>query len=334
MKALKTIGVVLAMLIVLVLVLGLIAPRTVATEKSIVINAPRATVFPYLQYHAQQQTWSPWNELDPNMTSEIVGTDGTVGSIYKWAGNKDVGVGEQEITAIVPDERVETHLRFKGQGEAEAFMALADAAGGTEMTWGFSTTTPYPMNVMNLFLDIAGMVGKDYEKGLNKLKTMIETNKKYRGHAIQVMDAPTKYFLALRETVTISEISARYQQNLPKVFAAAQQAGLEMTGMPCGLFFVWDEANGKTDMAHAVPIATKASVPGFDIVEIPAGRLLVIDYYGSYDGTAEAHYAMDEYLREHGQEAGEPVWEEYVTDPTTEPDTSKWLTRVYYPLKQ
>ena len=42
--------------------------------------------------------------------------------------------------------------------------------------------------------------------------------------------------------------------------------------------------------------------------------------------------AIEGYCKQHGLEAGVPAIEEYVTDPASEPDTSKWLTRIYYPL--
>ncbi len=333
MKALKIIGTVLVGLITLVLVLGLVAPKTVSTEQSIVINAPPNIVFPYLQYHAQQQTWSPWNELDPDMKHEIIGTDGTVGAIYKWAGNKEVGVGEQEITKIVPNELVETHLRFKGQGEADAYLALTEVAGGSKVAWGFSTTTPFPMNAMNLFFDIAGMVGKDYQKGLNKLKTMIETNKTYRGYTIQMMDMPVKHFFAFRETISMDDLSAGYAKHLPRVFEAAQKAGAEIVGMPTGLYFLWDEENRRTEIGYAAQVAAPLKVNGFELISVPAGKLLSIDYYGAYDDIGNAHYAMDEYVNANQLELLSPVWEEYVVDPQTEPDTSRWLTRVCYPVK-
>ncbi len=333
MKALKTIGIILAAIIALVLVLGLIAPRTVATEKSIVINAPREVIFPYLQYFVKQQTWSPWNERDPNMKTEIIGTDGTVGAINRWE-SKTEGTGEQEITSLVSNERLETHLRFRGQGEADAFLAAKDAEGGTEVTWGFSATTPYPLNFMNLFMDIAGMVGKDYDAGLNKLKVMMELLPKTdRDYDVKVMDSPAKYYIGLRKTVAMQDMQKTFAENLPKVFEAVQKAGIEMAGAPCGLYFSWDEANQSSDMAFAIPIKTKASVKGFETIEIPAGKILLIDYFGAYEGIGEAHFAMDDYIKEHNLQQLAPICEAYVTDPQTEPDTAKWLTKVYYPVQ-
>lgn len=335
MKALKIIGMMLAVVVVLFLLLGLIAPKQFDVTRSIVINAPRENVFSYLQSFEKQQSWSPWVERDPDMQSEIIGTDGTVGALNRWK-SKVEGNGEQEITAIVPNERVETKLRFEGMGESNASLALADVNVGTEVTWNMNGKMPFPWNVMGLFMNFNKMLGNDFQEGLTKLKTMIEsTPKTYRGYTVQEIDAPAQYFIGYREKISMNEMTSdRFGIYLPKVFAAVREAKLEPTGNPCGLFFMWDEANQNVDLAYAVPVKTKATVDGFSTIEVPAGKLLVIDYYGPYNGTGNAHYAMDDYVKEHNLTPGVPVWEQYITDPMNEPDTMKWLTKVYYPVSK
>jgi effector-binding domain-containing protein len=106
-----------------------------------------------------------------------------------------------------------------------------------------------------------------------------------------------------------------------------------MDGMPCGLYYVWDEAGKKTDMAFAIPVKTKAEIPGFLTIELPAGMVLTVDYYGPYEGVGAAHGAIDAYAKANGLKAGAPAVEQYVTDPETEPDPKKWLTKVTYPLE-
>jgi effector-binding domain-containing protein len=43
-----------------------------------------------------------------------------------------------------------------------------------------------------------------------------------------------------------------------------------------------------------------------------------------------AHTACLAWLKEHGKTARSAPFEEYVSDPATEKDPSKWLTKVYY----
>jgi effector-binding domain-containing protein len=88
------------------------------------------------------------------------------------------------------------------------------------------------------------------------------------------------------------------------------------------------------DMAAGIAFAGDlAEVPeGYEIIEA-GGKALHIEHYGAYDKVAEAHYAMDDYMKEKGLELNEIVVEEYVTDPTTVQDPSEILTNIYYFVK-
>jgi effector-binding domain-containing protein len=86
-------------------------------------------------------------------------------------------------------------------------------------------------------------------------------------------------------------------------------------------------------MAAAIPVSME--VEGNDEIEgrlIGGGQALQIDYYGPYDGVGPAHYALEDYSNENGVNLEGFAMEVYVTDPMEEADTSKWLTRIIYPI--
>jgi effector-binding domain-containing protein len=70
-------------------------------------------------------------------------------------------------------------------------------------------------------------------------------------------------------------------------------------------------------------------VAGYQSITL-GGKALKVDYYGDYAGSEQAHVAIMEYIDQNGLTAKEPVIELYITDPGMEPDTSKWLTTIYY----
>ncbi|MDH3698006.1 MAG: SRPBCC family protein [Flavobacteriaceae bacterium] len=158
-------------------VLGLIAPKSYDVSRSIDIDRPRSEVFNYVRSLQKQDEWSPWGKRDPNMKKQFEGTDCQVGAISKWQGNKEVGEGEQEITRIVDNERIESRLRFfkPWKSESDAYMKLSDNdSRGTNFTWGFSGKNKFPMSIMMLFMNMDKAVGKDFEEGLASLKEILE----------------------------------------------------------------------------------------------------------------------------------------------------------------
>jgi effector-binding domain-containing protein len=267
------------------------------------------------------------------MKTQLAGTDGTVGAVYSWEGNDDVGKGEQTITKIEQMKRVDVKLHFLEpfESEAHAYITLADDPNGVKVTWAFEGNTPRPWNVFGLFMNMEKAVGEDFSKGLAKLKALAE-KEAAAAPAYDIIETTVsaRTFLGMRKEVTFDQISSMFNDNLPKIFADVTKAGMQPEGAPVGLYFKWDPQAMKTDMAAAIPYSARKKVGSWQTFEVKGGKALVIDYYGAYEKTENAHYAMDTYIADKKYKALAPVMEEYITDPTTEPDTAKWLTRITY----
>ena len=168
---------ILGAIIFLLIILVLIAPKQYDIKRRIVINKPESEVFQYLKFIKNQDEWSPWKKKDPNMKQTFLGEDGQVGFISKWQGNKDVGMGEQEILSINENEYIKTKLRFlkPWKSESDAYLTIESLTSGiTTVTWGFSGKNQIPFNIFMLFFNMDKTVGKDFEEGLTSLKQILE----------------------------------------------------------------------------------------------------------------------------------------------------------------
>lgn len=167
----------IAGIIALLLIAALFVAKDFKAERNIVVNKPKAEVFAYLKSLKNQDEWSVWGKKDPNMKKDFVGTDGTVGCMSKWSGNDEVGVGEQEIKGITEGEKIDFELRFKKPFETTSAAYLATESvdsTSTKVTWGFSGSMPYPMNLMLLAMNMDKNIGKDFDEGLHNLKAILE----------------------------------------------------------------------------------------------------------------------------------------------------------------
>lgn len=172
MKTIKKILIILVVIIAIPLIAALFVKREFTSERKITINKPRQEVFDYIKYLKNQKNYDVWHKMDPNVKITTKGTDGAVGFVSAWDGEK-VGKGEQEITNIVEGERIDTKLRFKTPFESEASCYMLTEAIGAHQTvvkWGISGKSPYPFNLMSLFFDM----GNDFDEGLKGLKTVLE----------------------------------------------------------------------------------------------------------------------------------------------------------------
>ncbi|MCK0159880.1 SRPBCC family protein [Allomuricauda sp. F6463D] len=164
-------------LVLLLIILAIIAPKNYDVSRSIEIAKSKNVVFDYLKSLKNQDEWSPWGKRDPNMQKKFTGTDGEVGAINYWKGNKEVGEGEQEITKIIADERIESELRFLKpfKSTSNAYLSIKEVENNrTKVVWGFSGKNKFPMSIMMLFMNMDKAVGKDFEEGLASLKEILE----------------------------------------------------------------------------------------------------------------------------------------------------------------
>ena len=145
-------------------------------EKTITIHKSSGLVFEYLKITKNQDNFSVWNMADPNMKKTHTGTDGTVGYIYRWDSTmKNMGAGEQEITAIEEGKNIDYEVRFsrpmQNTGKIK-FIITGIGKESTSVSWIFDSPSKFPMS---LFAPIfRKMLGKDLEKGLINLKTILE----------------------------------------------------------------------------------------------------------------------------------------------------------------
>ena len=112
MNTLITILLVVASIIVLLLFLALFTNKRYSLKREIKIGKPLQEVFNFLRYLRNQEHFSKWVMMDPNMKKEFRGTDGSIGFVYAWDGNKEAGKGEQELKGISEGERIDVEVRF------------------------------------------------------------------------------------------------------------------------------------------------------------------------------------------------------------------------------
>ena len=336
MKALKIIGGIIAVVAAIWLVMCAMGPARFDSGASMEMDAPASFVYNTISDLNTWQEWGPWMAEDPNMTTTMGEKTKGLGASYSWESDK-MGGGNMEIVETVENKSMKTKLQFGGfDGFSFGDWAIEETDGKSNVSWGMKGDTDIPFLARG-FMTLQGDQTKFFEQGLSNIKEIVEKQaaeapKTYGGYTVNQLDMPTKNFVMHREKIAMADMAQFYGTHLSAIAGGVAKAGGEMDGMPYGIYYEWDEENKMTDMAAAIPVKTAMEMEGYTSLEVPAGKVLEIDYYGAYEGGGKAHYAMDEYMKANGVESS-LVMEEYVTDPSSEPDTSKWLTKIYYVVK-
>lgn len=178
MNILLTIVLIIVALVALLLIVALFSKKSYTVTREIIIRRPKQTVFNYIRFIKNQDNYNKWSMADPGAIKTYTGTDGNAGFIYAWDSKvKNVGKGEQEIISITDGERIDLELRFVRPFEGVAFGHISTTAlaeDQTKVTWSFSSSMKYPMNIMLLLMNLEGMLGRDLEVSLSNLKNILE----------------------------------------------------------------------------------------------------------------------------------------------------------------
>ncbi|WP_433730942.1 SRPBCC family protein [Nocardia sp. CA-129566] len=142
-----------------------------------VITADPARIHGLIDNFHEWTKWSPWEDVDPQLRRKYSGPDAGVGAQYAWDGNRKAGRGSMEITSS-DDREIGIRLAFEKPFKAtnKTTFELNPVEGGTEVVWRMTGQHSGLMGVIGKVFPIDNMIGKDFEKGLGRLKAAAESN--------------------------------------------------------------------------------------------------------------------------------------------------------------
>ncbi|MFN8690640.1 MAG: SRPBCC family protein [Cyclobacteriaceae bacterium] len=182
MISLKNLGFAFAGVVaVIAMVLVFKSPQS-HMQRSVVIQAPPASVYQQLISFKNFNAWSPWAKLDPNTRYTYEGPESGVGARMSWVSeNPNVGAGSQWIVEAVENKMVKNGMAFGDmKGDYFATLELEEVPEGTKVTWhydgdvkGTGMVNSALGKAFGLFIDRA--LGPFYEDGLTSLKQVVES---------------------------------------------------------------------------------------------------------------------------------------------------------------
>lgn len=334
MKIFRKILLVAAVLLLVISAIGLLFFSShVHVERSIVIKQNRTAMFDYVNDLKNYQKWSPWFELDTAAKYSYSGSASGAGAIMSWESKvKSVGSGNMKITDVIKDSLINVDLDFMKNGVAKSSYSFTTQNDSTKMTWGldYEAGANPILRIMGKFMD--GIVGDDFQKGLNKLKKLVE-NMPVEDNTLKVEEVaiPISDYLFVHGKANEKNIGLFLGGSYQKIGVVIKKQNLTMSGAPFAIYYT--DSQTEWEMDACVPVSASAKNEG-DVKagKMNSGNAVVAHFFGSYDQTKIAYTVLKEYIASHNKQIVGAPWEVYITDPMAEKDTAKWQTDVYFPI--
>lgn len=179
MRILEKIFLVLLIIVVVLVCISFFLPSSWRVERSVVINAPTASVHALVGDLKRWSEWIPWtSETDPSVVYTFKDPTNDVGGSMSWKGEK-MGVGSLTLTAANPTTGIAYEMQMEDTPPAKGSISYTAESSQTKVTWVDSGELG--LNPINRYfgLLIGPMLGADFDKGLAKLKQKAETQEPY-----------------------------------------------------------------------------------------------------------------------------------------------------------
>jgi len=168
------IRILIAVIAILLLVLGIgfMLPGAWQVERSVVIRAPAASIFPHLNSLKQWREWTAWHQ-QPDLQIEYSGPDSGVGATSRWRARE--GRAVMKIMQSERDRFVAYTVLFNaGELRSDGSLTLVPESDGTRVVWRATGDTGRgPVNSYIALLR-GRRISNDFDDSLEFLKRKLE----------------------------------------------------------------------------------------------------------------------------------------------------------------
>jgi effector-binding domain-containing protein len=308
-------------------------PMVAKVERSKTIDASAKVVFAQINDLHSWEKWSKWNQIDPEMKIDFINKGVGEGAGYRWeSANKSVGSGELVILESLPYDSIVILFDIKEQGNARSVFLFSEQDSTTLVTWKMDYDVGYNPAARWMGLMLDKYAGPDFEEGLENLNVVCKVQVQENSFIEELEMLQEFNYASIRKEVSFVEVSLQMEEMYEQVSSFIEEKNVGITGSP---FAVYHKMEGeRIDLECGIPISKL--VEGNQTINsaiYPTKQCAVVDYFGDYRQLEDAHTALQSWIEERKFKLAGPPLEFYLTDPEEEPNSEKWHTRIYYPVR-
>jgi hypothetical protein len=314
------------LLLVIALIVGalyavgaFLLPNTLEVTRTETVERPRAAVFAMVNDLKIAKEWSPYYARDPDADYAFSGDPGA-GQTMRWVSDvREVGSGRMSIVSSSHNEEVQSILEMGERATLNADMVLRPVEGGTAVVWTVTAECGagwinVPCRYMNLIL--RGMVEKELDSGLDRLKTLAEQlpNVNFEHLNPQFDEIPPQMFVySTVETAAnnLAEMERAEAIGIEQVRRFMTEYSLTQAGPLTRVVTGYSAERMSFRVGYPYSGATPLTVVGVQVGETPSGPAMHVLVEGNRNNIQAAYAQMNAYMQAHripAREDGLP-WE-------------------------
>lgn len=322
-------------IIVLLVIVGFILPGNIEVTRSVSVNAPAEYAYEEVENLENWPRWSYWNTLDTAMQINYGDKRKGAGAAYTW-NSETLDQGKITLVETVPFTSITSDMDFMENGTAKGFYQFEPDGDATKVTMKFTGDmgmNPFKRLFGNLVMK--SEIDHAFEHGLEKIKQLAEAKPKFSINVTEE-NVPPMTYISVSTTMSPQDanaISTQMEKMYSELYGVLGKAKAQPAGKPFALYPSYSEES--MEMVTAIPVDANVKLPAkYKVTQTEGGRALKTIHKGSFETMEATHEEISRYVEFKKLEITGAPWEVYVVDGSTEKDPAKWVTEIYYPVKE
>lgn len=330
-KQTKKIGKVVTLTVLTVVLLFYLLPNVALIEQSLEIKTTPDKVFELVN---RPENWAKWYSplLDKSgVTIRFIGPAEGKGAGMKWVSTDPKMPGgmmnirnsknNRSVSAVVNiDDEQSAVMNFK-------IRPVGIDASMLTITSRLQFPQDSLLHYLRLMFDRSDELEViDYLENIDD--AAIQTT---GGIKVNLQQMESFSYISITDSCAWVDVPSRMKILYDELLVFIAKSGISLENRPIAIYHKLSDKRVVFELG--IPIDEAVLPAGrIKVKTMPAGNNVVAEYYGSYDTLEDGHNAVQQWLMRYRRKVSGYPWELYVTDPTTEPNPNKWLTRIFYPV--
>lgn len=310
----KWIGFLVLLLVIFIASVFIFIPNIISVDRHFSVAVNHSGLYRNLSESARWKEW--WPDTSSGKTSD---------SAYSYHGFNFKLRNQQTFSLVIsitrPQQEIMSSLNF-----------VSTVKDSVTLDWEAKMTSSYnPIKRLNRYLE-ARKLATTMDELVEAMTNFYSVTANMYGFDIQkktVVDSTLLSTFASSKGYPSNEF---IYDLIGQLKTYIKEQGAKETGFPMLNIFTHDSLNYMTKVA--IPVDTKLKPSGNMAYRwmLPGGNMLITEVKGGPVRIAQAYQQIETYISDFQRVAPAIPFLSLVTDRIQIPDTSKWVTRIYYPV--
>ena len=307
-------------------------PSNFEVSREIEINTNPLIVFNQINDFHNWNNWDPWDEIDSTIINKFDKITEGEGAYREWTAEK-LGNGNMKITNSVLLKQIDFEISLSDWSTFYGKFIFQPTKAGVKVNWTDKGNLPFLARGCGPIFD--AMIGADFEKGLKNLKDYCE-NLPASTENMKLVIWESQPYVYILDSCKVSDINVKLGEIYEEIYLTLATQGIMPISQPFAKYINFPHKAGddnKVILKAGAFLEEEIETLGrIQIGNSTSGNTLQSSHFGVYETVIVTHDLMKKHCNEIGYTINGSAYEIYITDPSLEPNPSKWETKVIYEL--